>query len=73
MIIVNKKQEAWRRSLSSPSETADAADVDNMRCYAPGTFGHGVIIRLTCLRGAFPPVDLRAVCLVRAMVVVEDE
>ena len=23
---------------------------------------------LTCLRGAFPPVDLRAVCLVRAMV-----
>jgi len=25
---------------------------------------------LTCLRGAFPPVDLRAVCLVRAIVVV---
>jgi hypothetical protein len=23
---------------------------------------------LTCLRGALPPVDLRAVCLVRAMV-----
>ena len=23
---------------------------------------------LTCLRGAFPPVDFRAVCLVRAMV-----
>ena len=22
---------------------------------------------LTCLRGAFPPVDLRAVCLVRAI------
>jgi hypothetical protein len=25
---------------------------------------------LTCLRGAFPPVDLRAVCLVRAIVVI---
>ena len=24
----------------------------------------------SCLRGALPPVDLRAVCLVRAMVVV---
>ena len=24
-------------------------------------------LQLTCLRGAFPPVDLRAVCLVRAM------
>lgn len=26
------------------------------------------LIELTCLRGALPPVDLRAVCLVRAMV-----
>ena len=25
----------------------------------------------SCLRGALPPVDLRAVCLVRAMLVVE--
>jgi len=25
----------------------------------------------SCLRGAFPPVDFRAVCLVRAIVVVE--
>ena len=25
----------------------------------------------SCLRGAFPPVDLRAVCFVRAMSVVE--
>ena len=27
---------------------------------------------LTCLRGALPPVDLRAVCLVRAIVNVVD-
>ena len=27
----------------------------------------------SCLRGALPPVDLRAVCLVRAMVVVVEE
>ena len=27
-----------------------------------------IITLLTCLRGALPPVDLRAVCLVRAMV-----
>ena len=27
-----------------------------------------IALLLTCLRGAFPPVDLRAVCFVRAMV-----
>ena len=27
----------------------------------------------SCLRGALPPVDLRAVCLVRAMLVSEQE
>jgi hypothetical protein len=50
--------------VKSIAMTMMIAAVAQIVCIAV-TLCHG---QLTCLRGAFPPVDLRAVCLVRAIV-----
>ena len=39
----------------------------------PGVKLHRPTLVASCLRGALPPVDLRAVCLVRAMLRVREE
>jgi len=53
-------EQPWRRALEIVSD--DAMRRPCGECEEAETY---------CLRGALPPVDLRAVCLVRAMVFVD--
>ena len=53
-----------------PADLTESNSAGRWGFFAPPAAGADLRAALvaSCLRGAFPPVDLRAVCLVRAMV-----